>query len=106
MDFGWRAHVEERADDFVRGLVRLHLWRHMPDGAVEVLVEGGLVHRVSEGERFPDGAGLVLTSDQWSAIEALVEPQAHNAELRRVEEALHVERARVDRILANGRSAE
>lgn len=106
MDFTWKAHVERRPEDFVRNLLRLYLWRHTPDGATEVQMEGGAIHRISEGEPFPAGAGILLHSDQWSAIEAVVEPRAHNAELRRVEEALKVERERVDRLLsaANGRS--
>lgn len=100
-DFGWNAKYDTQPLDlFARKQGRLYIWRHTPDGFTEVRCEDGTIVRVGEGAMFPPNAGLVLLNDEWEAIERAVSPAAHDAELRRVEEALTVERGRVDAVLA------
>lgn len=94
----WRAHV---AEDWQRFGARLFLLRSTPDG-VEVVTgfdEQGLpvITTVPEGTVI-DFPGFALDRGARESLAAQLRPGPSEAEMKRLEEALAVERVRVDRL--------
>lgn len=100
--FGWRAKFTE---EFVRDGWTLHLWRNTSHG-IEV-ARGELTIEVARDGAEAVGlpSGIYLPHDAYSAIASAIDPPAHAAELRRLEEALGLERERVNRVLDASLSA-
>lgn len=95
---GYQARVVE---EFFTGGHRLHIWRRRPDGQVDTLREDGTWTTVDPSIVVPDTAGLRLPAGAWQAIcEHATPPGPSAGEVARLEEALAVERSRVDRTLA------
>ena len=93
----WRAGLEP---SFARDGSTLHLIGSWSPGKVAMLMDDGSFQHHDEGTA-PDNAGIFLPR---AAVKALVEslaPDATAGEIGRLEEALKIERARVDQILAN-----
>lgn len=90
--FGWQAHF---VDDPVRLTTTLRIWRVAGD---RIAILTGDVSVVEHDHAFEvdAGVGLVLPHDAKAAIEFALNPPAHLAEIRRLEEALAIERRRVD----------
>jgi hypothetical protein len=99
---GWRAHCHS---DFLRNVDRLSLTRPVAPGRLEVFSFGDgypvmtIIDR--EGAARSDGGVpvLALPYGAIAAIAALARPGPSSGELGRLEEALRVERDRVDRFL-------
>lgn len=93
---GWHAEVVR---EFYRDAWRLQLARR-GGNAIDLVTCGELqIHRVPLGEELPADCGIVLPEGMWPAIVAAVDPSPHSAEIRRVEAALVLEQARVEKIL-------
>jgi hypothetical protein len=104
---GWQVRLVEDEVDFMLRTARLLIWRELPDGRIEYV--GGQVELtlLEEPEALsPVPLGLRIPAD---AVTALADAMHHRAagagELKRLEEALTLERARVDRILFPGQEA-
>lgn len=100
-DGGWQAHT---IDDWETGGTRLILFRRVGD-ETEVIV-GFDEHGMATVERTVNGAtscrdfqGFLLPRDAVEAIAARVNPGPSKAEVTRLEEALAIERKRVDDVL-------
>lgn len=92
-----RAHV---AEVFELDGHRLFLLEELDGGARRVLMADGTWRRVeSYPAMLPEGAGLPLPNGAWRAIAELAAPMATAGEVRRLEEALELERARVEHVL-------
>jgi hypothetical protein len=101
-DYGDRygVHVAER--DMLRRTVRLVLWRELGDGRIEVFCDDGTVQAIGEHEVGPENAGWQIPHEALPAFaKALGHHAPHAVEIKRLEEALKVERDRVDRALAS-----
>lgn len=97
MNYGYRARV---LDEMYTGGHRLHLFRELPDGRAETLLEDGSWQVVDPTHVTPSAAGLILPAGAWDAICELATPPGPTpGEVARLEEALTVERSRVDRTL-------
>lgn len=95
---GYGVHIAER--DLLRRTVRLVLWRDRRDGHVEVFCDDGTIQTIHESEAGPDNAGWQIPYEALPAFaEALGKYAPHRVEVERLEEALKVERARVDKVL-------
>lgn len=69
-------------------------------GRATVLMEDGSWRDIPEHERFPEGVGLVVPSWVGKTLEAyFTQAPATDGEIRRLEDALAVERARVEQVL-------
>ncbi len=98
MNFGYRARA---IDDMYTGGHRLYLFRELADGRAETLLEDGSWQVFDPMAVPPQNAGILLPTGGWNAIrEHATPPGPTPGEVARLEEALTVERARVDRTLA------
>lgn len=95
--FGWQAHIE---GDLMRDASRLYLWREAGDGLTQLVVETELVTTTTPSDTAFPSAGILLPSGMGDAITEALRPR-HDAaaEIKRLDEALALERTRVDRIL-------
>lgn len=66
---------------------------------IDYLMDNGTWQSADAHEVTPGGAGLVLPNGAWEAICAIATPGVSRQELAHVQEALLIERARVDRVL-------
>ena len=98
---GWQVHFEH---EFMRDGWRMHLWRRVGN-EVEVASGTLTVTRMESGVE-PVTSGLYLPGDAYQAIVSAIDPPAHAAEVRRIEEALAVERARVERLIDHALTAQ
>jgi hypothetical protein len=92
---GWQAF---HRDEFVSGRSRLFLYRPVGE-RIDINLEDGTWQTIDADVVEPANAGWVLPRGGWEAIVALIEPDASKGEIQRLEEALTIERARVDRML-------
>lgn len=89
----FRAFVErERGADGYR----LHLLGPRGGRRADILRSDGSWESVEEGQMASGETGIFLPRDAWQAVMALVNPPA---DLKYLEDALAVERARVDAVL-------
>ena len=79
----------------------LHLVRDRV-GRYEVVCNDGTITTVEDGAAPPENAGILLPPGVWAAICEIAVPSHGAAEVKRLEDALAVERARVDRVLDAG----
>ena len=99
--YGWRAHVQ---DEWATGLdlARVILYRIVGDQR-EVIRPGttGTIeaHRSDLGTVMAESAGFLLPRGAIQALVDEVKPGPAHCEVARLEEALAVERGRVDRLL-------
>lgn len=96
MNHGWQAQFSH---EFMQGTHRLYLWRDL--GSEVEVVSAELVGTRTDPALVSQPGGLLLPRGAYEAIVAAIDPPAHQAEVRRLEEALTLERARVDRALAH-----
>ena len=99
----WRVHI---VDDYIRHGVRLHIYRHLNHERVQELgiVDGELtVSSFLAGEMQPDNFGIRLQYEMLEplrlALNERLGPMVGEAEVRRLEESLEVERARVQQVI-------
>lgn len=100
---GWRAHV---TDDPVTLTSRVILWQPISDHEVSLITSatdhvdqfGPTLQRV-EVHKSLAGRGLVLPTPAIHALAELLRPGPASAEVARLEEALAIERRRVDDVL-------
>lgn len=92
----WQAHL---AEEWQRDGWLLHLVADAAPGQVRYLTDRGEFDLTGELDQRPGNAGLYLPDGAWQAILALAAPMATAGELDRLQDALTVERARVDRAL-------
>ena len=98
----WEARIE---DDFFRGGHRLILFRRLPNGDVEyttgeVTPFGGMTPTQADpAQHLPRDVGFRLEGGMLNAIAAAAKPGPSEREVALINDALAVERARVDRIL-------
>lgn len=95
----WEAHLSEGPDDWAARCTRLVLCRRLPNGAGEQIVgwtEGGLplTEAVLPGAVLRPG--FRVPREALASLRDAIDPGPSAAEVRRLEEALAVERARVD----------
>lgn len=100
--YAWRCHVDT---DWNTGEERLHLVRRTSGGDVLVVTgfddEGRpVVDRFQIEAAAPATPAMRLDPDMLAAVAARLNPGPSQGEVRRLEEALAVERARVDLLLA------
>lgn len=96
----WRCHV---VDDFARDGHRVTIYRRMGD-AIEVVSgfdpdDGLPIFADQEPNVQPEEPPLFFSRGMLEAIAEAVKPGPSRAEFARLEEALRVERARVDQVL-------
>lgn len=102
--FGWRAHISDQFDPaFARGFRRVHLWRRVGDGEIEVIT-GFNFDGYPVIERRPPGVtdefrGLAIPAEALQAIAEAVKPGPSTGELARLSDQLAVEQHRVDKLL-------
>jgi hypothetical protein len=98
----WQARVIEDEVDFMRRSARLLIWRTLPDGRIEYVSGSGELTMLEDplaASEVP--LGLRVPRDAVQALADTLHGRSTGAgELKRLEEALEVERARVDRALA------
>lgn len=98
------VHVAE--DDRLMRTVRLVLWRDRGDGSVDVYGPDGTVVNVREDEASPVEVGWRIPREALAAFAEAVAPfSPSHAEVKGLQEALKIERQRVDRILDRGNHA-
>lgn len=103
----WRAHLVE---DFAADASRLYLVRDVGD-SMEIITgwaDDGMpvVRNVDRYVALPDDVrGLLVPNSALQAIAERLRPDASGPEVRRLEEALKIERARVDRALDRSMTA-
>lgn len=99
--YGWHAHL---TDDWAVGGSRLFLVREAGPDDIEVVTgftDDGFAVITRQGRAVrTDFPGLLIPRDALDSLGALLRPDAGGPEVRRLEEALAVERARVDQLLA------
>lgn len=97
----WRAHLDESFEHGALG-VRLYLVDVRPDGTIIYMNGDGSATQVEEGVSRPGYTGIVLPRDA-AALAAVADALGRHVpsvnEMRRLEQTLDVERARVDKIL-------
>lgn len=101
MRLGWQAHI---SDDFVHDAKRVLFHRAAGDD-VEVIVGfeasgHAIVHRY-EFAASPEFRGLVIPEDALAALVAAVKPGPSSDMLGVLQQALDVERQRVDRVIGS-----
>lgn len=100
-DRDWQIHVSE---DFMLGADMVIVYAKLPDGSVDFLqscdIDGQTVmFHVNEGALDRQLKGLALPKGVLEAIAEHVKPGPSQGEIKRLEEALTIERARVDDLL-------
>lgn len=91
---GWQARF---VDEHYMDGRRLHLWCPVGD-MLNVAVGQFDTLMVDPAVEVPQ-AGIFLPGDCYQAIVDAVDPPAHKAEIRRLEDALRLEQIRVDQML-------
>lgn len=95
---GWEAYLIQT--DRLRRFHRLVLYRVRGDRKLDVMCEDGTIQTIDEGVMEPPNAGWAIPSQALAAVAEVFHPYAgHKVEVKRLEEALEVERRRVDRVL-------
>jgi hypothetical protein len=94
----FRVRVDK---DFATNRDRLLIGRQFPGQPFEALIATGAEWRpTNPAHATRDDAGLWLPGGAWDAIRDYAHPGPSRAEVARLEEALAVERKRVDMLLA------
>lgn len=100
---GWEAHLHEGPDEWARHERRLTIYRRNGDGSGEQLI-GWDEFGMPEVEQVPAGAvmraGFRIPAEALPSLRDAIEPGPSAGEVRRLEEALEIERRRVDQALA------
>lgn len=94
--FGWRAQIVTEPMMDAR---RLLVFRYSGSGSEIMLNTEPAFQQFDSGAPLPSPAGLLLPTDMWDAIVEAASPAPHGVEIARLEEALKVERDRVDALL-------
>lgn len=97
---GWHAHISDR---FEIDAKLVTFWRRLGDDRTEIIVgfdpDGRPVtDTIPVGVR-PEFPGLAIPVDALQALAETVKPGPSSAEVGRLEDALTVERRRVDQVL-------
>lgn len=100
---GWQAHILDTPDGFMHDTRTIALFRRLPDGDTEVIIgitETGsaIVKRFAPAVVWEDPLPQ-LPAGALAALAEAVKPGPSLAELARLEDALTVERGRVDLVL-------
>jgi len=98
---GWQARVLDDMADFSRDHRRLVIWRRYGDRVelVTGFTEDGTAIVTDVGPEGPEFRGFDLPWEAFDAIGEAIVPGPSKAEVARIEEALTVERKRVDQAL-------
>lgn len=108
---GWKARVTESPADFARDTKRLMVGDFQRDDSYAVLTGFGedghaVLTTHARGTANNDFPGFALPNGALAAIRNAIEPGPSVAELRRLEQALDVERSRVDAVLGQRPAAD
>lgn len=101
----WEAHLHEGPSEWAARTTRLTLFRRLPGGGGEQITgwSGGghpIVEQVEEGALLH--SGFLVPTEALPSLRDAIEPGPTSGEVKRLEDALAVERARVDRALDAG----
>lgn len=100
-DWGWKAHVHEGPDDWAAGTVRVTLYRRDAEGGEQIVGFDDAAFPITERviQHAMPKPGFRIPREAVEALAEVVKPGPSQGEVRRLEEALAIERARVDRAL-------
>lgn len=106
---GWQARILDTPEGFMRDLRTVIVYRREGDDLVALSGWTGdgtpTLTRWPVNTVSPDGVALLMPEGAVEAIAEAVKPGPPSGEVARLEEALKVERARVDDVLAASRGA-
>lgn len=97
----WRAHVSEDYRDLATDTRRVVLWRNIGEETEVVmsLTDGAVTVGRQPFGVASDFRGLVVPREALDALAEVIKPGPSQGETKRLEEALAVERRRVDELL-------
>lgn len=105
---GWNAHVHESPSDWAGDTKRVVFFERYPSGGGRQLVGWDglgqpIIEELEQGAMLRDG--FPVPADALRALGEVLKPGPSQGEVRRLEEALAVERTRVDRWIEQDPSA-
>jgi hypothetical protein len=102
---GWNAHVYESVHDWAGDMKRVVFFERHPDGAGRQLVGWDGHNQAIYEDVIPHAQlrdGFPVPTEALRSLGELLQPGPSAGEVKRLEEALAIERARVDRWIGQG----